>query len=38
MKVLIGPNMMGLERGIPQLKQDFPTVTFEHCQIGRAHV
>jgi phosphoglycerate dehydrogenase-like enzyme len=36
MKVLIGPNMMGLERGIPRLKQDFPTVTFEHCPDQRA--
>ena len=31
MKVLIGPNVMGLERGIPELKQAHPTIEFVHC-------
>ncbi len=31
MKVLIGPNPMGLELAIPDLKQEFPAVTFAHC-------
>ena len=31
MKVLFGPNMMGLERGIPQLQRDYPNIEFVHC-------
>jgi phosphoglycerate dehydrogenase-like enzyme len=31
MKVLIGPNGMGLERGLPELRERYPKVTFEHC-------
>ena len=31
MKVLFGPNMMGLEQAIPALSQQFPTVEFAHC-------
>jgi phosphoglycerate dehydrogenase-like enzyme len=31
MKVLIGPNVMGLEKGIPELKQAHPTIEFVHC-------
>lgn len=31
MKVLIGPNMMGLETYIEELKQEFPGITFEFC-------
>ena len=31
MKVLIGPNVMGLERGIPELKKAHPTIEFVHC-------
>jgi len=36
MKVLFGPNMMGLERGIPALKQTFPAVEFVHCPDQKA--
>ncbi len=32
MKVLIGPNGMGLDKGIPDLERCFPDITFEHCQ------
>ena len=31
MKVLIGPNVMGLEKGIPELKKAHPTIEFVHC-------
>lgn len=31
MKVLIGPNVMGLEKGIPALKQAHPEIEFVHC-------
>lgn len=31
MKVLIGPNLMGLEKGIPALEAAFPQVTFVYC-------
>jgi len=31
MKVLIGPNLMGLEDGIPALEVAFPDVTFVYC-------
>ena len=31
MKVLIGPNVMGLEKGIPELKEAHPTIEFVHC-------
>jgi phosphoglycerate dehydrogenase-like enzyme len=31
MKVLIGPNGMGLEQGLPDLRARFDKVTFEHC-------
>jgi len=31
MKVLIGPNGMGLEQGLPDLRATFDEVTFEHC-------
>ncbi len=31
MKVLIGPNGMGLEHGLPDLQERHPEVTFEHC-------
>ncbi|HXF62246.1 MAG TPA: D-2-hydroxyacid dehydrogenase [Caldilineaceae bacterium] len=31
MKVLIGTNGMGLEKGIPELQQRFPDLTFVHC-------
>jgi D-2-hydroxyacid dehydrogenase (NADP+) len=31
MKVLIGPNGMGLEEGLPDLRARFDEVTFEHC-------
>ena len=36
MKVLIGPNVMGLEKGIPELKQAHPTIEFVHCADRRA--
>ena len=36
MKVLFGPNMMGLEKGIPALKQAYPTVEFVHCADQKA--
>ena len=32
MKVLIGPNGMGLSDGIPELERRFPEITFEYCQ------
>jgi phosphoglycerate dehydrogenase-like enzyme len=42
MKVLIGPNGMGLERGLPELQHGYPWVTFEHCadraEVGAAIV
>lgn len=31
MKVLIGPNPMGLEAGLPELRERFPDVQFLHC-------
>lgn len=31
MKVLIGPNGMGLEAGLPELRERYPRLTFEHC-------
>ncbi len=31
MKVLVGPNIMGLERAIPDLEREFPSVEFAHC-------
>lgn len=31
MKVLIGPNGMGLERGLGDLREGHPEITFEHC-------
>ncbi|MCU0502129.1 MAG: D-2-hydroxyacid dehydrogenase [Anaerolineae bacterium] len=31
MKVLIGPNVMGLEKGIPELQKAHPTIDFVHC-------
>ena len=31
MKVLIGPNPMGLEDALEDLRRAFPEVTFEHC-------
>jgi len=31
MKVLIGPNPMGLEDALEELGREFPEVTFEHC-------
>jgi phosphoglycerate dehydrogenase-like enzyme len=31
MKVLIGPNPMGLERALPDLKKQHPSVDFVHC-------
>ena len=31
MKVLIGPNFMHLEQGLPGLKRDYPEVEFVHC-------
>lgn len=36
MKVLFGPNMMGLEKGIPALKQAYPTIEFAHCPDQKA--
>jgi len=36
MKVLFGPNMMGLEKGIPALKQANPTIEFVHCPDQKA--
>ena len=36
MKVLIGPNFMALERGLPDLQRNFPDVLFEHCAEGKA--
>ncbi len=36
MKVLFGPNMMGLEKGIPALQQAFPAITFVHCPDQKA--
>ena len=32
MKVLIGNNLMGLEKAIPELQTAFPDVTFEYCE------
>jgi phosphoglycerate dehydrogenase-like enzyme len=32
MKVLIGNNLMGLEKAIPELQAAFPDVTFEYCE------
>ena len=31
MKVLMGPNPMGLERAIPDLKKKYPSLDFVHC-------
>ncbi len=31
MKVLIGPNVMGLERALPDLETEHPEVTFAYC-------
>lgn len=31
MKALIGPNLMGLEEGIPDMEKEFPDVTFVYC-------
>ncbi|HUT21232.1 MAG TPA: D-2-hydroxyacid dehydrogenase [Anaerolineae bacterium] len=31
MKVLIGPNWMGLENGLPDLRDRYGNTTFEHC-------
>jgi D-2-hydroxyacid dehydrogenase (NADP+) len=31
MKVLVGPNIMGLERAIPDLEREFSSVEFAHC-------
>jgi phosphoglycerate dehydrogenase-like enzyme len=31
MKVLIGTNSIGLEKGIPALQQRYPDITFVHC-------
>lgn len=31
MKALIGPNFMGLEKGLPDLQQKFPDVDFVYC-------
>jgi phosphoglycerate dehydrogenase-like enzyme len=31
MKVLVGPNGIGLENAIPQLAQKYPALQFEHC-------
>lgn len=31
MKVVIGTNSMGLEKGIPDLRRQYPTVEFVHC-------
>lgn len=31
MKVLIGPNPMGLERALPELKKNYPQIDFVHC-------
>ena len=31
MKVLIGPNWMGLENGLPDLRDRYGNITFEHC-------
>ena len=31
MKILVGPNLMGLEKGIPALEEEFPDVTFVYC-------
>jgi phosphoglycerate dehydrogenase-like enzyme len=36
MKVLFGPNMMGLEKGIPALKQAYPDIEFVHCADQKA--
>jgi phosphoglycerate dehydrogenase-like enzyme len=36
MKVLIGPNVMGLEKGIPELKKAHPEVEFAHCSEQKA--
>lgn len=36
MKVLFGPNVMGLEKGIPALKQAYPAVEFVHCAEQKA--
>lgn len=36
MKVLIGPNMMGLEKGIPALQQAYPDIEFVHCADPKA--
>jgi phosphoglycerate dehydrogenase-like enzyme len=31
MKVLVGPNMQGLEQALPSLQQGFPQLEFAHC-------
>jgi len=31
MKVLVGPNPMGLERALPEFREAYPEATFEHC-------
>ncbi|MBN1640026.1 MAG: D-2-hydroxyacid dehydrogenase [Anaerolineae bacterium] len=31
MKVLVGPNPMGLEQALPELREKYPQVTFAHC-------
>ena len=36
MKVLIGPNIMGLEKGIPGLKQAHPEIEFAFCAEQKA--
>lgn len=36
MKVLFGPNMMGLEKGIPALQQAYPAIEFVHCADQKA--
>ena len=31
MKVLVGPNLQGLERALPSLQRDYPQLEFAHC-------
>lgn len=35
-KVLVGPNPMGLENGLPDLREDNPQIEFSHCSNSTA--
>lgn len=36
MKVLVGPNPMGLEHALPELERDYPQLEFVHCAEAEA--